>query len=90
MRKSWLEHFPKLPQSVGFRYSIALIAFAISFSLRDALDPWLFSDRGFILFLPAIILITFFAGLGPAILIALLSGVAYGLLFPAAVSLIQA
>ena len=76
MRKSWVQHFPKLPQSVGFRYSISLIAFAVSFSVREALAPWLFSDQGFIIFLPAIILITFFAGLGPAILTALLSGVA--------------
>ena len=76
VRKSWVGHFPRPPQSVGFRYSIALIAFALSFSLREALDPWLISQRGFIVFLPAIILVTFFAGLGPAILTALLSGAA--------------
>ena len=76
MRKFWVGHFPRLPQSVGVRYSIALIAFAISFSLREALDPWLATDRGFIFFFPAIILTTFFAGLGPAILTALLSSVA--------------
>ncbi len=76
MHKFWAVQFPKLPHSVGVRYATALIAFAISFSLREALDPWLFSDRGFILFLPAIILVAFFAGLGPATLTALLSGVA--------------
>ncbi len=76
MRKFWIGHFPKLPQSVGLRYSIALIAFAISFSLREALDPWSFAGTGLSLFFPGIILVTFFAGLGPAILTALLSNVA--------------
>ncbi len=77
MRKSKVAwYFPKLPQSVGRRYAIALAAFLISFFLREALDTWLYSHRGFILFLPAILLVTFVAGLGPAILTALLSGVA--------------
>ena len=68
MRKSWAEwHFPRVPQSVVWRYATALAAFLISFLLREALDPWLFSDCGFILFLPAIVLATFFAGLGPGI-----------------------
>ena len=69
-------YFPRPLQNMGWRYAIALIAFLISFSLREALDSWLVSDRGIILFLPAIILVTFFAGLGPAILTTLLSGVA--------------
>ena len=67
MRKSKVAwYFPKLPQSVGRRYAIALAAFLISFFLREALDTWLYSHRGFILFLPAILLVTFVAGLGPA------------------------
>ena len=82
MRKSWAEwHFPRVPQSVVWRYATALAAFLISFLLREALDPWLFSDRGFILFLPAIVLATFFAGLGPGILTAVLSGVAVWYIF---------
>jgi K+-sensing histidine kinase KdpD len=60
---------------VGSRYAAALLAFLFTFFLRDALDPWL-SDRDFIIFLPAIILTTFFAGLGAGTLTALLSGVA--------------
>jgi two-component sensor histidine kinase len=39
------------------------------------MDVWLSSDRGFIVFLPAILLVTFFAGLGPAILTSALSGI---------------
>ena len=77
LHKSWLaRRFPKPPQSLGGRYAIALAAFLASFFLRVALERWLFSDRGFIVFLPAIILTTFLAGLGPAIVTAILSGLA--------------
>lgn len=77
VRKSWVAwHFPRLPQSVAWRYAIALVAFVVSFFLREALDPWLHADRGFILFLSAILLVIFVAGLGAGILTALLSGVA--------------
>jgi signal transduction histidine kinase len=66
----------RLLRSAGWRrYAIALAAFLFSVSLREALNPWL-SDRDFIVFLPAVILTTLFAGLGPAILTALLSAVA--------------
>jgi K+-sensing histidine kinase KdpD len=67
--------------SAWWRYGIAVIAFVVSFSIRLALDVWLFSDRGFILFLPAILLVTFFAGLGPAILTSVLSGIALWYVF---------
>jgi PAS domain S-box-containing protein len=62
-------------QRVAWRYSISLIAFLVSFVVRDLLNNWLIgiSDRGLIIFLPAILLVTFFLGLGPAILAALLS-----------------
>ena len=77
VRKSWVAwYFPRLPRSGASRYVIALVAFVVSFFLREALDPWLYSDRGFILFLAAIMLTAYFAGLGPAIVAALLSGVA--------------
>jgi len=64
------------PSSAWARYAIALFAFSVSFLLREALGPWLFADRGFILFLPAILFVTFVAGLWPGILTALLSGAA--------------
>jgi PAS domain S-box-containing protein len=56
-------------------YSIALVAFLVSFFVRDLLNNWLIgiSDRGLIIFLPAILLVTFFLGLGPAILTVVLS-----------------
>ena len=63
---------------VAWRYGIALVAFLISFVVRDLLNNWLIgiSDRGLITFLPAILLVTFFLGLGPAILTLLLSALA--------------
>jgi K+-sensing histidine kinase KdpD len=63
---------------VAGRYSIALLAFLVSFVVRDLLNNWLIgiSDRGLIIFLPAILLVTFFLGLGPAILTLLLSALA--------------
>jgi two-component sensor histidine kinase len=65
-------------QRVAWRYAIALIAFLISFFVRDLLNNWLIgiSDRGLIIFLPAILLVAFFVGLGPAILTGLLSAFA--------------
>jgi two-component sensor histidine kinase len=69
------------PASVWSRYGIALMAFAVSTSIRLAMDPWLYSDRGFIIFLPAILLVTFFAGPGPAILTSVLSGIVLPYLF---------
>jgi two-component sensor histidine kinase len=60
--------------SAWWRYIFAGVSFLISFFLRDVLNPWLFSNIDFVLFLPAILLTTFFAGLGPAILTMVLSG----------------
>jgi PAS domain S-box-containing protein len=64
--------------SVAGRYTIALLAFLVSFFVRDLLNNWLIgiSDRGLITFLPAILLVAFFLGLGPAILAELLSALA--------------
>jgi K+-sensing histidine kinase KdpD len=73
-KKTWGFHLR--PEKVWLRYGIALAAFAISITVRLAMDVWLSSDRGFILFLPAVLLVTFFAGLGPAILTGALSGIA--------------
>ena len=64
--------------SVAGRYVIALLAFLVSFFVRDLINDWLrgISDRGLVIFIPPILLVTFYQGLGPAILTALLSAVA--------------
>jgi PAS domain S-box-containing protein len=69
---AWLR---TISQTVAWRYTIALVAFLVSFFVRALLNNWLIgiSDRGLVVFLPAIILVSFFLGLGPAILTALLS-----------------
>jgi two-component sensor histidine kinase len=63
------------------RYGVALLAFVVSLSIRVGMDVWLSSDRGFILFLPAILVVTFVAGLGPAILTSVLSGIVLWFIF---------
>jgi PAS domain S-box-containing protein len=70
-------HLGKLWRATPTRYLIALFAFLVSFLLREALDSWLtaISDRGFIVFLPGILLTTYFVGWGPATLTLILSGV---------------
>ena len=73
-----MRHFPA---SAWARYSIALAAFLVSFFLREALAPWLSSDRGIIVFLPAILFVTFCAGLGPGLLTTVLSGIALWYVF---------
>jgi two-component sensor histidine kinase len=65
---------PHRAWSAGWRFATAVVAFLFSLLLREALNPWL-HDRDYVVFVPAIILITFFAGFGPAILTTLLSGV---------------
>jgi PAS domain S-box-containing protein len=57
---------------------MALLAFLVSFFVRDLINDWLrgISDRGLVIFIPAILLVTFYLGLGPAILTALLSALA--------------
>jgi PAS domain S-box-containing protein len=77
---AWLR---TVSQTVAWRYTIALVAFLASFFVRDLLNNWLIgiSDRGLIIFLPAILLVTFFLGLGPAILTALLSALAIWYVF---------
>jgi two-component sensor histidine kinase len=78
-KKTWGFHWR--PANAWWRYGIALAAFVISITIRLGLDAWLSSDRGFILFLPAVLLVTFFAGLGPAILTAVLSGTSLWYIF---------
>ena len=69
-------------RAIAGRYGIAVVAFAISLLIRAALNPWLFGardsisvvPRGYILFVPAVLLVTYYAGLGPGLLTAVLSG----------------
>jgi len=64
------------------RCGIAVVAFGISLLIRAGLNPWLFGSRGsisvvprgYILFVPAVLLVTYYAGLGPGLLTAMLSG----------------
>jgi two-component sensor histidine kinase len=70
-----------LPRSAWARYGIALAAFLVSFLLREALTSWLSSDRGIIVFLPAILFVTFCTGLGPGLLTTFLSGIALWYVF---------
>ena len=79
-KEAWLR---TVSQTVAWRYTIAVVAFLASFFVRDLLNNWLvsISDRGLIIFLPAILLVTFFLGLGPAILTALLSALAIWYVF---------
>ena len=83
MRASNTAWLPNVSQTVAWRYAIAVIAFLVSFFVRDLLNNWLIgiSDRGLIIFLPAILLVTFFLGFGPAILTALLSVLAIWYVF---------
>jgi len=69
-------YFRRHSLTAAWRYAIALAAFVISFFVRDLLDSWLtaISDRGLIVFLPAILIVTYFIGLGPATLTLTLSG----------------
>jgi two-component sensor histidine kinase len=56
-------------------YPFAFSAFALTFLVRYSLDAWLGPDEGLILFVPAIAVTTFAAGLGPGVVSAVLSGV---------------
>jgi two-component sensor histidine kinase len=75
-----IQRMPVWPVSfripVMWQYPFALGAFALSFLARYLLDAWLGSDRGLILFVPAVAVTTFAAGLGSGIFSAVLSGVA--------------
>jgi two-component sensor histidine kinase len=70
---------PRLPavlKSPWQRYALAVAAFAFSFLVRYLLYGHLYGDRGYTVFIPAIILTTLLAGVGPAILTTVLSGAA--------------
>ena len=65
--------FPKFQESWLSRYSIAVALFLVSFVLAKLFNQWLFSDPGFVFFLPATVLVAFIAGLLPALITAMLS-----------------
>jgi PAS domain S-box-containing protein len=79
-KDAWLR---EVSRTAARRYAIALVAFLVSFFVRDLLSDWLIgiSDRGLIIFLPAILLVAFVLGFGPAILTGLLSALAVWYVF---------
>jgi len=58
------------------RFGFAVAAFMLSLLLRFALDPWMPGDRILILFVPAVVVTTFLAGIVPGTVTAALSGLA--------------
>jgi two-component sensor histidine kinase len=54
-------------------YGFAIAAFAVAFAVRYGLGDWLPPGLPFITFYPAVLLTGFFTGLGPAVLVAVLS-----------------
>lgn len=65
-----------LRETQSFRYALAVVAFGASYGVRLGVDSWLPSGFPFVTFFPAVIVTAYFAGLGPAILCASLSGLA--------------
>ena len=53
-----------------FGFGFAGIAFLAAFGVRYGLDAWLPAGLPFITFFPAVILTSFFAGMWPALLVA--------------------
>src|SRR5262245_49459047 len=63
------------------RYGTALVAVALATGIRAALSPFVGDRFPFLTFVAALILVGWRAGFGPALLTAVLGGVASGLLF---------
>ncbi len=57
-----------------YGYGLALAAWAVAFALRMLLNPWFPPGFPYLTFFPAVVLVAYFAGLRPAILTAVLSG----------------
>jgi two-component sensor histidine kinase len=72
------------PRGTIARWVVALLAFLVSLLVRRELDTWL-HDRDYVVFVPAIILTTYLVGVGPAVVVLLLSGVAVWYVFTPAV-----
>ncbi|MFT4252608.1 MAG: DUF4118 domain-containing protein [Caulobacter sp.] len=64
------------PPSPAWRYALAIAAAATAFAVRLALNSWFPPGFPYLTFFPAIVLTAYFAGRGPAILCAALSGLA--------------
>jgi K+-sensing histidine kinase KdpD len=65
-------------------YAVAVAAFAITFIVREGLSEWLHGHLGSVAFIPAVLLVTYFVGLGPGILTggACIASVWYFLILP--------
>jgi PAS domain S-box-containing protein len=63
----------KLFQNTAFRYSFGITAVACAYALRLWLIPWTGTGAPFVLFFPAVVATSLFAGVWPAILAILLS-----------------
>ena len=62
--------------TLAYRYALAVVALGVSFLVRVGFDSWLPPGFPFLTFFPAVIFTAYFAGLGPAVLCATLSGLA--------------
>ena len=62
-----------LLQNTIFRYLFGFVAVASAFALRLWLVPWTGTGAPFVLFFAAVVVTSLFAGVGPAILVVLLS-----------------
>lgn len=57
-------------------YGLALVAWGVAFGLRLALNPWFPPGFPYLTFFPAVVIVAYYAGLRPAVLTAVLSGLA--------------
>jgi two-component sensor histidine kinase len=55
-------------RSPAMGYALAIAAFALTFIVREGLGAWLQGHLGLVSFIPAVLLVTYFVGLGPGIL----------------------
>ena len=62
-----------LLQNTVFRYLFGFVTVASAFALRLGLVPWTGTGAPFVLFFAAVVVTSLFAGVGPAILVVLLS-----------------
>ncbi|WP_049976010.1 sensor histidine kinase [Azospirillum sp. B506] len=72
----WFARFSLLRRGPVPRFAMALLTFAAALLLRLAADGALPPGFPYLTFFPAVILTTFIAGLGPAVVTAVLSGLA--------------
>ena len=68
-----LETFERWRRGRNWGYGFAIIAFIVAFAVRYGLEDLLPPGLPFLTFFPAVILTSFFAGVGPAVLVTALS-----------------